>query len=79
MTDDPLAGLDFEVAEPKDVIDVTKLGNLELAEQIGSTRLQLHRLGEMFLEPDQRSEEGKALHSLFIALNIETKRRLTDH
>lgn len=79
MTEDPLAELDFEVAEPKDVVDVTKLSNLELAEQIGSTRLQLHRLREMFLEPDQRSEEGKALHSLFVALNIESKRRLSDH
>lgn len=72
---DPLDGLDFDVAEPTDVVDVSKLSNIDLAELGGKVRVRLHQLGEMFTPADARSDEAKDLHSLFTAIQIESKRR----
>jgi hypothetical protein len=72
---DPLAGLDFEIDEPVDVIDVTRLSPIELARLESDTRDELNAGGEMHVPADSRSDRGKELHSRFIACQIERRRR----
>ena len=77
MTDeDVLAGLDFEVDEPDDVVDVSQLNLYALDVLMSDTRRKLPETQQMHLEPHQRSEQGKELHSIFLACQIERKRRI---
>lgn len=79
MTDeDPLAHLDFDVYIPEDVVDVSQLDNYELSCYERDTRQSLISTGQMHAPADQRTEEGKHLHSVFIACQIEMKKRLAD-
>lgn len=73
--DDILAGLDFKVEEPVDVVDVTKLTQIELLDYEQQTKKRLYELKEMFVDADQRSEEGKNLHSIYLACQVEKHRR----
>lgn len=73
---DILAGLDFDVSTPQDVTDVSTLSRYELDNLTQDTRQELIQLQQMHLEPHQRSERGKELHSLFLACQIERQKRI---
>jgi len=74
MTDDPLADLDFEADEP-DVIDVTKLSDIQLAELRGDIRRELYESKQMMAKPANRTDRGKELHSTWTAIQIEFRKR----
>lgn len=80
--DDPfdqiVAGLDLE--EPTDVVDVTALTDLELVDLHANVRQDL--LGSKQMTADDRrlshvdsTDEGRRLHSLRIALEVEMHKR----
>lgn len=78
--DDILAALDWTPEENPDEdepIDVTALSDYDLSSLNRDTREELISRGEMLLRPHQQSEEGKELHSIFLATTIEMKKRTT--
>lgn len=75
MEPDPLEGLDFDVEEPT-VVNLTAISDFELANLDADTQLELKKMNEMFVPPEQRSERGKELHSTLTAIQVERQRRL---
>ncbi len=77
--DDVLAALeemtDFELQDPDEVIDVTTLSDYDLSCLNRDTREELISRGEMLATPEQQSEIGKELHSIFLATQIELTNR----
>lgn len=80
--DDPfdsiVAGLDIE--EPDDVVDVTALSDLDLVDLAAKTRQDLLRSHQMtaddrMLSVEQGTEEGRRLHSLRVAIQVELNKR----
>ena len=74
--DDILAQLDWEPETPDDEpIDVTTLSDYDLSCLNRDTREELISRGEMLATPEQQSEIGKELHSIFLATQIELTNR----
>jgi hypothetical protein len=73
--DDILTDLDFEIDEPIDVTDVSKLTDYELSNLDRDTREELLELGELMTLPANRSERGSELHSTWIACKVELSKR----
>lgn len=79
--DDPfdaiVAGLDLE--EPDDVLDVTTLSDLDLVDLAANVRQDLLESGQMPADLKEcaidATDEGRRLHSLRVALEVEMTRR----
>jgi hypothetical protein len=70
------ADLDWETPLiPDDVINVTRLDNHELSNVDRDTREALITRGEMNTPLLECSEEGRRLHTLFMACKIEWRKR----
>lgn len=70
--DDILSDLDFDTPE-SEATDVTELSDYELSNLHSDVRTELLKSGEMHSE--QRSERGKELHSLLLAVTVEMRNR----
>ena len=57
------------------MFDLTQLTDIELATVRSDVRERLLGTGEMHRPADQRTEDGKTLHSVFLALQIEFQNR----
>lgn len=73
--EDPLEGLDFDIEEPTDVVDLTKLSDAALAELDADVTIELQNSHQMHCPHDKRTERGKELHSTYTAIQVEKQRR----